>query len=190
VKNSWHPLSMVFVAFGAIVAVNTIVGTYLFYSNGDSEQSYAYIQYSLTMNPFGYWQVALSLLAFAMIAQAFSDYHAYLYASKTPLITRSAIAGLAVLILLVAVGSLIFQLFVEVSVRSQLALSEMRQSQSGFESRIIDRSLQMRIFPYNIVNYLIPIGNVLVGVMLIDLGRRIGRLKNDAEQSNMLEAEE
>jgi hypothetical protein len=189
-KNSWHPLSMVFVALGAIVALNTIVGTYLFYSNANSDRSYIYIQYSLMINPFGYWHVALSLLAFAMITQTFSDYHAYLYESKIPLVARGAIFTLAVLILLVAAGGLIFLLFVEIVARSQLSLSEMRQSQSGFDSRIINRSMQMRIFPYNIVNYLVPTGNVLVGVMLLDLGQRIERLRNDAEQSDVLEAAE
>jgi hypothetical protein len=178
-RNSLNPTAVGFFALGIIVALNTIIGATLFYSSDNVGGDPLYFQYSLTWNPFGYWLIILSLLAFGVVAQLASDYHAYLYESKTPWVSSSLLYTLAVLLLLMAAGDFIFQLYVEMTARGQLALASMRQAEYGM-NRSMDSVLLVRTFPYNLLQYVVPVGHALTGVLLIGAAPRIAALKLDA----------
>jgi hypothetical protein len=179
-RNSLNPIAIGFFALGIIVALNTIIGAALFYTFENIDGDSLYFQYSLTWNPFGYWLIILSLLAFGTVAQIVSDYHAYLYESKSPWVSNTLLYTLAVLLLLMAAGDFIFQLYVEMTARSQLALASMRQSDYGM-NRSMDSVMLMRTFPYNLLQYVVPIGHALTGMLLIGAAQRVAALKLEAE---------
>jgi hypothetical protein len=179
-KNSLNPIAIGFFALGIIAALNTIIGAALFYSSDNVGGDPLYFQYSLTWNPFGYWLIILSLFAFGAVAQLVSDYHAYMYGLKTPWVSSALLYTLAVLLLLMAAGDFIFQLYVEMTARSQLALASMRQSEYGM-NRSMDSVLLVRTFPYNLLQYVVPLGHALTGILLIGAAQRFAALKLDAE---------
>jgi hypothetical protein len=178
--NSLNPVAIALAVCAAIVAINTAIGTLLFYSANDQETSMLYVQYSVMMNPFGYWLIAMSLAAFATLAQVTADYGSYLYESKKPWVSPTLIYSVAALLILLAIGDLIFQIVVEVMARGQLALASMRQSEYGMQSRM-DSVFVMRTFPYNLLQYVIPAGHLLTGVLLIGVARRIGQIRIEVE---------
>jgi hypothetical protein len=179
-KNSLNPIAIGLVVLAAIVAINTIIGTAMFYSSDEQDVMFLYMQYSLMMNPFGYWLIALSLLSFGALAQVASDYHHYLYESKVPWISSGLLYSLAVLLFLAATGDVIFQLFVEMTARGQLALASARNSEFGVQGAL-DRSLLMRTFPYNLLQYAVPVGHALTGILLIGAAQRIALLKSEVD---------
>jgi hypothetical protein len=180
-KNSLIAIAIGFFALAAVVAINTIIGIAMFYSSAEQGGDPLYFQYSLLWNPFGYWLIILSLLAFGLVAQIAYDYHEYVYNSKVPWTSPSLLYCIAALLFFASVGDIIFQIFVELTARGQLALASVRQSEYGM-SQATDRSMLMRIFPYNLMQYVVPIGHALTGMMLISAAQRITLIRLEAEQ--------